>query len=81
MKLSALKQKIDKILAENPAAADYPVILPSDDEGNGYREAYYMGICKYFDMENMELHNDEDIEHTGNYDQDSIDTFVPVFCF
>lgn len=81
MTLQQLKEVIDETLADNPEYADCPVILPSDDEGNSYREAHYGGICKYFDMENMELHNEEDVEHTGNYDQESIDLFVPVFCF
>ncbi len=81
MTLIQLKQIIDEILSENPQAEDYKVILPCDDEGNGFREAYHASIYNYFDLENMELHCNSDIEHTGNYDQESIDKFVPVFCF
>ncbi len=80
MNLRELNETINQILIDNPEYGDCPVILPSDEEGNGYREAYYMSIQKYFDMENMELHCDEDIEG-GEYDEEDVEKFVPVFCF
>ena len=80
MNLRELANKINEILKDNPQYGDCPVILPSDEEGNSYREAYYMGMQKYFDIENMELKCDEDVEG-GEYDEEDIKAFVPVFCF
>jgi hypothetical protein len=81
MNLRELNETINQILINNPEYAECPVILPSDDEGNSFREAYCMGISKYFDMENMEMHCDSDVEGDEEYDEEDLARLVPVFSF
>ena len=41
MKLSEYITSLNKLLEENPEAADYLVITSIDDEGNGFNPVHY----------------------------------------
>lgn len=60
MKLKDYLENLNKLVAENPEALDYKVLVASDEEGNNYDEVCYGPSIGFYDTRDFSFTDDSD---------------------
>ena len=61
MKLKDYLEKINKLIEENPEAAEFNVMYSMDDEGNGYCYVYYDPSLMHYNKNTGEMSKKSEI--------------------
>jgi hypothetical protein len=70
MKLKDYVESLQKVLNENPDAANFKVIFARDDEGNGFQEVCYSPSVGHFDGDyGGDFYAKENIEEDYNIEE------------
>ena len=64
MTLKEYVDNLNKILADNPKAADFEVVASIDNEGNGYNRVYYEASLGILNDDEFSLYDEDNEEFT-----------------